>query len=197
MGAQKKIKSKIKTSSLRIIGGTWRSRRIEFLDISSIRPTPDRIRETIFNWLIPHIQNAHCLDLFAGSGALGFEAASRGAARVELVDMDSSITSILTQQVQKLKAENVSVLQQDALIYVQECKTLFDIIFLDPPFNSDLLENLISPIKQKCLTPSGLLYIESSSNCEVAALTQELNCVREKIAGQVRYGLYQPAELIK
>ncbi|MYB89254.1 MAG: methyltransferase, partial [Proteobacteria bacterium] len=107
-----------KRNSLRIVGGVWRSRRIQFADNPDIRPTPDRVRETLFNWLADKIEGARCLDLFAGSGALGFEAASRGASHVTQVDRNASVVAMLELQKQALQARQVDIVCQDALDYV-------------------------------------------------------------------------------
>ena len=122
---------------LRIIGGTWRSRRIQFINTEKIRPTPDRIRETLFNWLASHINDAVCLDLFAGSGALAFEAISRGAQYAILVDDDANIVAQLKQQKKILQTDAVEIKLQNALNYVREDDKHYDVIFLDPPFHSD------------------------------------------------------------
>ncbi|MEJ2116282.1 MAG: 16S rRNA (guanine(966)-N(2))-methyltransferase RsmD, partial [Gammaproteobacteria bacterium] len=126
------------TNSLRIIGGAWRSRRIQFIDSPKIRPTPDRVRETLFNWLAPSINGTRCLDLFAGSGALGFEAMSRGADQVVLVEADPRTAAMLAKQKALFNEEGIEVRNQNALPYLQELSQQFDLIFLDPPFDANL-----------------------------------------------------------
>ena len=181
-----------KKNSLRIIGGTWRSRRIQFVDTPEIRPTSDRIRETLFNWLSAKIVGASCLDLFAGSGALGFEAASRGASDVIQVDVNAEIVAMLTKQKQLLAAQQIHIVQQDALAYLQQVEQKFDLVFLDPPFNSDLLKQALSILITRALVvPSGLIYIESSAQIKQPQCLDVLTRVREKMAGQVRYALYE------
>lgn len=179
-------------SSLRIIGGTWRSRRIQFLDNSDIRPTPDHVRETLFNWLATKIVGASCLDLFAGSGALGFEAVSRGASQVTQVDVDAATTKMLVTQKQVLDAQRIYIVQQDALTFLQQAEQAFNVIFLDPPFNTELLNQALSIlITRKLVAPEGLIYMESAAQFIVPQCLDELTCVREKIAGQVHYALFE------
>ncbi len=181
-----------KKNSLRIIGGTWRSRRIQFVDTPEIRPTPDRVRETLFNWISAKIVGASCLDLFAGSGALGFEAASRGASQVIQVDVDAATVAMLTKQKQVLAAQQIHIVQQDALAYLQQVEQKFDLVFLDPPFDSDLTKQALSIlITRTLLIPSGLIYIESSAQVKQPQYLDVFTRVREKVAGQVRYALYE------
>ena len=176
---------------LRIIGGFWRSRQIQFINTEKIRPTPDRVRETLFNWLAGHIEDAVCLDLFAGSGALAFEAISRGGKFATLVDDDAKIVAQLKQQKEILQTNAVEIKQQHALKYVRDDDKQYDVIFLDPPFNSDQLRKVIPLLLEKrLLSLTGLLYVESPSNQDTPQELKTLNCVREKIAGEVRYALY-------
>jgi 16S rRNA (guanine966-N2)-methyltransferase len=195
-------------NDLRIIGGTWRSRRLHFFDSPKIRPTPDRVRETLFNWLNSDLNGAVCLDLFAGSGALGFEAISRGAKEAVLVEEDSRIATMLSQQKEQFDAESIEVKNQSALTYLQNVDRPFDIIFLDPPFDSQLLEEVIPMIiKQQVLSDNGLLYVETSSKLkgdnvnhtnlhdsgerQSEAVFNTFKCIREKSAGEVHYSLYK------
>lgn len=180
------------SNSLRIIGGIWRSRRIQFIDSPKIRPTPDRVRETVFNWLATDINDADCLDLFAGSGALGFEAKSRGADHVVLVEKDSRISAMLNQQKELLDAQNLEISNQNALDYLRSTEQQFDVIFLDPPFASDLLEKSLPVIlERKILSVKGLLYVETASQLELPQSLKALHCIREKVTGEVRHALYE------
>ena len=184
-----------KSNSLRIIGGTWRSRRIQFIDSPKIRPTPDRVRETLFNWLASNINGATCLDLFAGSGALGFEAISRGADQAVLVEEDTRIAAMLNEQKDQFNTQTIEIRNQNALTYLQNENQQYDVIFLDPPFDSDLLEKVIPIIlKQQLLNDHGLLYVESAvqqnSIKSLEILLETLSCIREKESGEVRYALY-------
>ncbi len=191
-------------NDLRIISGMWRSRRLQFIASPKIRPTPDRVRETVFNWLSNDLSGAVCLDLFAGSGALGFEAVSRGAKHSVLIEEDIHIAAMLAKQKEKFEATNIEVQNMCALTYLREVNRQFDIIFLDPPFDSDLLEKVMPMIiKQQLLSEDGLLYVESSSRlkgdkvdhhsvgAQSDGIFKTFKCVREKRAGEVHYALYR------
>ena len=150
--------------SLRIIGGQWRGRKLKFPDAPGLRPTGDRLRETLFNWLTPVIVDAHCLDLFAGSGALGLEAVSRGAASALLVEQSPVACKALQQHRQTLCAESqLQIVQADALQWLRQSPPQsFDILFLDPPFNSQLLPAAIEQLGQMgWLSAGARVYIES------------------------------------
>ncbi|NNC67342.1 MAG: 16S rRNA (guanine(966)-N(2))-methyltransferase RsmD [Gammaproteobacteria bacterium] len=193
---QIKIGKRVANNSLRIIGGTWRSRRLQFIDSPKIRPTPDRVRETLFNWLANDIKGSICLDLFAGSGALGFEAMSRGADRVMLVEEDARIAAMLSEQKELFDAQEIEIKNQNALTYLPNANQQYDLIFLDPPFCSDLLEKVIPIIlKQKLLNANGLIYVESAAQQKtiqsLEILLETLYCIREKVSGEVRYALYK------
>ena len=179
-----------KKNSLRIIGGAWRSRRIRFAGAPQVRPTPDRVRETLFNWLADRVTGAFCLDLFAGSGALGFEAASRGAARVVMVDHDAPVAAVLAEQKRVLAAAQVEIVQEDAMRYVGHTEQAFDIVFLDPPFGTGLLQQALPVIvARRLIRATGLVYIESPVQA-VSPCLEPLSRVRVKTAGQVRHELY-------
>ena len=193
---QIKIGKRVANNRLRIIGGTWRSRRLQFIDSPKIRPTPDRVRETLFNWLANDIKGSVCLDLFAGSGALGFEAMSRGADRVMLVEEDARIAAMLSEQKELFDAQEIEIKNQNALTYLPNANQQYDLIFLDPPFYSDLLEKVIPIIlKQKLLNANGLIYVESAAQQKtiqsLEILLETLYCIREKVSGEVRYALYK------
>jgi 16S rRNA (guanine966-N2)-methyltransferase len=174
-----------KLSRLRIIGGEWRSRLIEFPDIDSLRPTPDRVRETLFNWLGQTLYGKTCLDLFAGSGALGFEALSRRAESVVMLESARDALSALKQNAVKLAAQNLQVIQGDALQYVRGKQPRFDVIFLDPPYKLNLLPELL-PLLPPLLKPNAVVYLEHDSKLELGAEWQLLKSGR---AGQVYFGL--------
>jgi len=175
---------------LRIIAGLYRGRRWLFPDAPGLRPTTDRIRETLFNWLQGDIQNARCLDVFTGSGALGLEAASRGAGDVILVDNNPVVISGLQAVIKQWQAVNIKTVCADALVYLGEKHAPFDIVFLDPPFHQDTLGHCLNALlTNDCIHPQSLLYIESSVKSFV--LPEGLDCLRHKTAGQVSYGLYQ------
>lgn len=146
---------------IRIIAGRWRGRRLPVPVRADLRPTPDRIRETLFNWLQPLLPGAACLDLFAGTGALGFEAASRGAAHVVLVEQDPQQAQQLQAQAGIFGAEQIEVHAAEALNWLQHCTETFDIIFLDPPFDSSLLESGLALLNTRAmLRANSLVYIE-------------------------------------
>ncbi len=172
----------MRTNSLRIISGKWGSRRFKFPDIAQIRPTPDSVRETIFNWLQAYIADSICLDLFAGSGALGIEALSRGAGEVSFVDKNTKAISALKDNLIRLDAKGYQTFNMDALKFIKQSKTVFDIIFLDPPFASDLLENTLDLITQSAIIkPDTFLCIETE-NPELV-LTDKLTVLKSAKAG--------------
>lgn len=178
--------------SLRIIAGQWRSRKIHFPNLPHLRPTPDRVRETVFNWLMPVIEGARCLDLFAGSGALGLEALSRGAGEVVFVDRDRKVMNYLRDTLQLLKAEHAGVVQADALAYLTGKAQGFDIVFLDPPYQSDELIPCCRALEtQPWLNPHAYIYIETASHTRLGELPANWTLMREKTAGQVAYRLAQ------
>ena len=175
---------------VRIIAGRWRGTKLPIVLEDDVRPTPSRIRETLFNWLQSRIEGSHCLDLFAGSGALGFEAVSRGAAHATLVDNDQKVISSLSQQVEKLDAQEISLARVDGLSYIGNCSTQFDIIFLDPPFakyNPD--EILQTIIASECVKKGGLIYLEASPEKFPQTLPDAWQWQRQLKAGQVECGL--------
>ena len=179
------------SNQLRIIAGQWRGRKLNFPDLPGLRPTSDRIRETLFNWLQADIQGARCLDLFAGSGALGFEALSRGATEVVFVDTAPIVVNQIKQNFHTLNDQRGKDIQQSAFDFLNEKNTgPFDIVFLDPPFNLGLLEKSVEAIqKSECLKAGSLIYIESEKQLDFD-LPASWRCLKEKKAGQVKYMLY-------
>ena len=148
---------------LRIIGGRWRGTRLNFPDIAAIRPTPDRVRETVFNWLAPWLDGAHCLDLFAGSGALGFEALSRGAASATLIDDDPVVIRALQESVRAIDAIGCTIRRASAIEFLRANDRAWDIVFLDPPFDSRLLEQCLGALQVGAhLHAEAIVYVESS-----------------------------------
>ncbi len=175
-----------KGNRVRIIGGRWRSRILRFPPASQLRPTPDRVRETLFNWLGQRLDGLACLDLFAGSGALGFEALSRGAARVVMVERDREIAAALRESAKLLEAEP-QVLVRDALDYVSEPGERFDVAFIDPPYASGLAERAMHAIGKR-LSPGARVYVETD---KPLAAPEGWRVLREDRAGAVRYALYE------
>lgn len=174
------------SSQLRIIGGQWRSRRLPVASVPGLRPTPDRVRETLFNWLQSDVVGARCLDLFAGSGALGFEALSREAAQVVLVEQHPVAFSQLQANVDALKAERVELINQDALVYLQSGIEPFDLIFLDPPFRKGFVDEVMALILANgLLKPDGVIYLEYEAEFEPDFSQWGMTLRRETTAGQV------------
>lgn len=178
---------------LRIIGGQWRGRILPVAEGEGLRPTPNRVRETLFNWLQPIIPGARCLDLFAGSGALCLESLSRGAAKVVMVEQAAVAVKQLRENLKTLQAENAEVIQTDALSYLKVARLPFDIIFVDPPFASDLIGPCLQAIdRQAWLQHGGLVYIEAPSKLAELPLPDHWTVFRSKISGQVGYHLVKP-----
>jgi 16S rRNA (guanine966-N2)-methyltransferase len=178
-----------KNNQVRIIGGEWRSRRIGFPDHEGLRPSADRVRETVFNWLGQDLAGQHCLDLFAGSGALGFEALSRGAAGVAMVEKSRRVCDALRRNAELLGAKNLSVHCADALEFATaraaDATARFDLVFLDPPFSSAMLAQAL-PRVVPLLRPGARVYVESAA-AFVAADGWRVS--RQGRAGQVHYTL--------
>lgn len=180
-------------NTLRIIGGTWRGRKLHFPDVEGLRPTPDRVRETLFNWLQPVISGAHCLDLFAGSGALGFEALSRGAASVVMVERDGNAVKQLRENSTLLKTTAAQVIQRDALDYLSGGRgdaAPFDIVLLDPPYQQGLIDPCCAALERgDWLKANSSLFIEAERGLQAFALPSGFEHVHNKHAGQVGYHL--------
>lgn len=178
------------SNKVRIIGGDWRSRVITFPDEQGLRPTTDRVRETLFNWLGQTLEGKTCLDLFAGSGALGFEACSRGARQVKLIEHNPKVVAALRENVQKLSASRAEVIRADGAAWLRSDAGVYDVIFLDPPFQADLLHKLL-PLLPAKLRPEGCAYVESGAPIEPPP---GMTLFKSGRAGQVYYGLLMKAE---
>ncbi len=152
-------------NTVRIIGGLWRSRLIEFPDAADLRPTPDRVRETLFNWLGRDLSGMVCLDLFAGSGALGFEALSRGAASVIMVEKNPAVLRALRDNAQKLGATGLTVVRGDALEFVRGARSRFDVVFVDPPYRLGMQVAALGLLRG-LLAEGGRVYLEGDSAFE-------------------------------
>lgn len=185
---------------LRIVGGKWRSRRIRFVDAEGLRPTPDRVRETLFNWLQFEISGARCLDAFAGSGALGFEALSRGAAQVVMLEKQRAQFLALQAAAQELQADDAVLVAGDALSLLKipaawQAADGFDGVFLDPPFHQSLLPEICAVLQTRSLLRAGaFVYIESESEWPALALPSVFVVQKTARAGLVHAYLarYQP-----
>lgn len=174
---------------LRIGGGAWRSRQLRFPDLPGLRPTPDRVRETVFNWLGQDLHGLSCLDLFAGTGAMAFEALSRGATRAVLVERSAPACKALRENRQLLQAEGAQIVHVDALEFLRQNRQRFDVIFLDPPYHQDWLPRLL-PQMQAHLEAQGVLYVEAEYSLDEVEGWQV--CKRGK-AGNVYYHLLESA----
>lgn len=177
----------------RIIGGEWRSRRIAVPEAPGVRPTPDRVRETLFNWLAPVIAGARCLDLYAGSGALGLEALSRGAAQVVFVDRSPAVLRHLAATLATLRCERGETLCIDAMSYIAGPARPFDVVFLDPPYREGLLAPALGRlIESGWLAPGASIYLEHEASAAPPPLPAGWRLFRSAAAGQVRYHLARP-----
>ncbi|TVS13227.1 MAG: 16S rRNA (guanine(966)-N(2))-methyltransferase RsmD [Wenzhouxiangella sp.] len=182
------------TGKIRIIAGRWRGRRLEVPDRPGLRPTGDRARETLFNWIGPRVIGARVLDLFAGTGALGLEAASRGAARVVLVERDAVAAGVLRKgALQWPGSESVEVIEADALRWLERQQQRFDLVLIDPPFDGALLEPALSMVVAPagCLADRGLVYVECAPQQLPGHWPPPLEVFRQKQLGQVTLTLLQ------
>ena len=198
---------KAKANQLRIIGGQWRGRKLSFADGEGLRPTMDRVRETLFNWLQSDIAGARCLDLFSGSGALGLEALSRYAGEVVMIDKNPQAIRMIRQNLELLAVDNARLMQMDArdfLLRTAEGSLLktaegsfppipqktFDIVFLDPPFNQQLVPVFCDLLdKANCLSDQAIIYIEIEKKTRLPQLPDNWTIIKEKKAGQLAYYL--------
>lgn len=187
----KKNKKK-STNQLRIIAGQWRGRKLDFVDGAGLRPTMDRVRETLFNWLQGEIVGARCLDLFTGSGALGLEALSRGAGEVFMIDKNPQAIQMIEKNLNLLSVENAQLLHMDAQQFLQTyaAQETFDIVFLDPPFNQQLVLPFCHYLQESaCLSEQAMVYIEMEKNKKLLDLPPGWDVFKEKKAGQLAYYL--------
>jgi 16S rRNA (guanine966-N2)-methyltransferase len=181
-----------KQSQVRIIGGQWRGRKLTFTPTDGLRPTGDRIRETLFNWLAASITGAHCADLFAGSGALGLEALSRGAVHCDFVDCSSPALAQVSDHLKLLGACGKGACHPvSALQFLQAASAPYDIVFIDPPFKLDLVESVCATLSQKqLLRENALVYIEMGATQPTPKVPPSWSLLREKHAGRVTYRLF-------
>lgn len=180
--------------SIRVISGQYRGRKLPVLNADGLRPTTDRTKETLFNWLMNDVRDSHCLDLFAGSASLGIEALSRHAANVTFVEMNKDASAQINQNLNLLKVptDRFSVLQGDATQVVTQLKAQFDIVFLDPPFHKNLLPEIINLLAQLSLVRDGsLLYIECELEHANYTVPQSWQRIKESQTKQLSYRLYQ------
>ena len=175
---------------LRIVGGEWRGRKIRFPPVGAIRPTPDRVRETLFNWLQPVICDSRCLDLYAGSGALGLEALSRGAREVVFVDLEPQVAAHLSDRLRELRCDRGTVVRAEAGRFLAGSAGSFDVVFLDPPFADDTLAETCRRLEEGgWLSPDARIYLESPASAGAPELPTDWTLLRSKRAGEVGYHL--------
>ena len=194
--AKRKQSGTSKAGRLRIVAGNWRSRLLDIADVEGLRPTSERIRETLFNWLAPHIHGARCLDLFAGTGALGLEALSRGAASAVFVERDAVAERRLRNNVELLGADTAEIVSGDARDFLRSNSAApFNIVFLDPPFAGNLLgETCRLLVDSRQLADGALIYLEDEGSREETELPQGWKVLKHKTAGNVRYMLARAGE---
>lgn len=182
--------AKNKQNMVRINAGIWRSRVLKFPDVVGLRPTSDRVRQTVFNWLGQDLIGLQCLDLFAGTGVMGFEALSRNAKQVTMIELTKPAYQALLKNKTMLSADSADILQQDAMHYLSNNQQLFDLIFCDPPFNQGWLDKLLPQLAQH-LKPDGLLYVECEFPLDKADFVAHWTIIKQKKAGNVHYHLLQ------
>lgn len=176
---------------IRIIGGKWRGRKLPVLDSQGLRPTTDRVKETLFNWLMPVIQEARCLDCFAGSGGLGIEALSRYAQETTFIEYERVVAQQIKANLTLLNAENGHVINESALSWLAKEGTPYQVVFLDPPFHKGMLSETIKLLENNgWLAENSYIYIEEEIKADTDTLPANWTLHREKVAGQVAYRLY-------
>ena len=189
--ARRTTKKPNKSGQFRVIGGQWKGRKLKFIEVEGLRPSLDRVRETLFNWLQSDIHGARCLDLFAGSGAIGIEALSRGASHLDFVELNKKAVRQLETNLGLLDADDGNVIHQDAKQFLDKIDQAYDIIFIDPPFHKGIAQEILSKLAQTNLLKEGaLIYLEMEQNLEVD-IPQSWELLKDKKAGQLQYRLYQ------
>jgi len=183
-------------NKLRIIGGDWRSRQLSFVDAPGLRPTPARVRETVFNWLQYEVFGKQCLDLYAGSGALGFEAASRGAKSVVQVESNAQACRSLKDNALALSADDrIKIVQSDVLRYLEGEATAFDVVFLDPPFGLNLVIQTCRLLEDNgWLAKHAKIYVETERHFDFSGMPENWRQLKSKSAGEVGYHLFERIE---
>lgn len=179
-------------NKLTIIAGEWRSRQLTFEDVPGLRPTPARVRETLFNWLQHDVIASKCLDLYAGSGSLGFEARSRGAKSVVMVENNPQACRLIKENIVKLSAQQIKIMHMDAFKFLAGNSTQFNLVFLDPPFEKGLAQQSCQWLEDKnWLAPSAKIYIEVENKLPLNDMPSNWQCLKNKKAGEVAYYLFE------
>ena len=191
--SQEKGKKPNSDGFIRLISGQWRGKKLPVKDKQGLRPTTDRTKETLFNWLMHDIREANCLDCFSGSGSLGFEALSRYCQFCTFLELDKQVAAQLQNNISTLKAENAEVIQGDSLRYLsQAANRQYDVVFIDPPFNLGLAQPCIEQLEEQgYLTENSLIYVEVESTLTNLQFPTTWSLLKEKNAGQVRYQLFK------
>ena len=181
-----------RSGTIRLISGQWRGRKLPVHDVEGLRPTTDRVKETLFNWLATDVRHSRCLDVFAGSGSLGFEALSRYASYVMMIEQEPKAARQLQQNLQTLQCTQAQVVCRDALQVLQQpCTEPFELVFLDPPFRKELLSQVIPLLEQQgWLADSALIYLERENEGTAPLIPANWQLLKDKQAGQVCYQLY-------
>lgn len=180
------------TSHIRIIAGKHRGRKLPVLDAQGLRPTTDRVKETVFNWLMPYVQDSVCLDCFAGAGSLGFEALSRGAEKVTMLELNNTAAQQLSANKTLLNADNIDIHHTDAIQYLSSVGEQYNLVFIDPPFRQGLAQQSIDKLAgNNWLAENAIIYVEIESEASAPQVPSHWQLLKEKSAGQVSYRLYQ------
>ncbi|MBP7980714.1 MAG: 16S rRNA (guanine(966)-N(2))-methyltransferase RsmD [Tolumonas sp.] len=181
-----------RSGTIRLISGQWRGRKLPVHDVEGLRPTTDRVKETLFNWLATDVRHSRCLDVFAGSGSLGFEALSRYASYVMMIEQEPKAARQLQQNLQTLQCTQAQVVCRDALQVLQQpCTEPFELVFLDPPFRKELLSQVIPLLEQQgWLADSALIYLERENEGTPPVIPANWQLLKDRQAGQVCYQLY-------
>ncbi|HIF9168574.1 TPA: 16S rRNA (guanine(966)-N(2))-methyltransferase RsmD [Photobacterium damselae] len=187
----KKPQNNRQSGFVRIISGQWRGRKLPVHDVEGLRPTTDRVKETLFNWLAQDIYQAKCLDLFAGSGSLSFEVLSRGAESLTMIELDQKAAAQLKQNLTAIGATNATLHNTNSVNFLNQAGTPHDLVFIDPPFRKDLIQQVIAALEANhWLSPNALIYIEAEKELGSIDVPPSWHLYREKTAGQVCYRLF-------
>ncbi|WP_448212356.1 16S rRNA (guanine(966)-N(2))-methyltransferase RsmD [Colwellia sp. MEBiC06753] len=179
------------TSAIRIIAGKHRGRKLPVIDAQGLRPTTDRVKETVFNWLMAYVDDSQCLDCFAGAGSLGFEALSRGAAHITMLELNKTAAKQLQANKALLKADNIDIYQTDTLNFLENPTTQYNLVFIDPPFRQGLAQQVIEKLASGWLSVGAMVYVETEAEIASLSIPENWQLQKEKTAGQVRYQLYK------